>query len=332
VLAVVCSAAAQTPKTGDINFYGLRKLTPEKVLRTLELKSGDPLPASKGDFEDRLELIPGVAAARVEAVCCEGADAILFIGIEERGSPHFDTRQPPAGTASLPEEVMAAYREYMGAVERAAQLGNAAEDLTAGESHIADIPARLFEDRLSGLAADQIEVLRDVLRNGAEPDERAVAAAVIGYTPKKAEAIRDLQYALQDAEPAVRANAVRAMRAIAVLAQQRPELGLRIEPTWMVEMLNSIVLGDRQQAALALLTLTEKRDAATLELIRTRALPALVDMARWKTLRYALPAFLLVGRTAGVSEKEMMDQWRQGDRDTVIEKATAPAPKVRRGK
>jgi hypothetical protein len=328
----VCPAAAQAPKIGDINFYGLRKLGPEKILSTLELKPGDPLPSSKGALEERLELMPGVAAARVEAVCCDGPNAILFIGIEERGSPHFGTRPAPAGTASLPEDVMTAYREYLGAVGRAAELGNAAEDLTAGESHVADIPARLFEDRLTGLAAERLEVLREVLRNGAEPDERAVAAAVIGYAPDKQQAIKDLQFGMQDVEPAVRANAVRAMMAVAVLAQKRPELGLRIEPTWMVEMLNSIVLSDRQLAARALVTLTEQPNAATLDLIRARALPALVDMARWKTLRYALPAFLLVGRTAGVPERELLDQWQQGDRETTIEKATAAAPKARRGK
>jgi hypothetical protein len=333
ILAVaVCPAAAQAPKIGDINFYGLRKLAPDKILSTLAVKSGDPLPSSKGDLEDRLELIPGVAAARVEAVCCDGANAILFIGIEERGSPHFDTRQAPAGTASLPEDLMAAYREYVGAVERAAQLGNAAEDLTAGESRMADPAARRLQEQFASLAVERIEVLRDVLRNGAEPEERAVAAAVIGYAPKKDQVIKDLQFAMQDAEPAVRANAVRAMMAIAVLAQKRPELGLRIEPTWMVEMLNSIVLGDRQQAALALVTLTEQRHAATLDLIRARALPALVEMARWKTLGYALPAFLLVGRASGVPEQELLDQWRQGDRETAIKKATAPAPKTRSGK
>ena len=328
----MCSAAAQAPKIGDINFYGLRKLAPEKILSTLGLKSGDPLPSSKGDLEDRLELMPGVAVARVEAVCCDGPNAILFIGVEERGSPHFGTRPAPAGMAGLPEDVMAAYREYMGAVERAAQLGKAGEDLTAGEAHIADIPARLFEDRLAGLAADRLEVLREVLRNGAEADERAVAAAVIGYAPNKEQAIKDLQFAMQDVEPAVRANAVRAMMAIAVLAQKRPELGLRIEPTWMVEMLNSTVLSDRQLAARALVTLTEQPNATTLDLIRARALPALVDMARWKTLRYALPAFLLVGRTSGVAERELLDQWQRGDRETAIEKATAPVPKARRGK
>ncbi len=333
ILAVaVYPAAAQPPKIGDINFYGLRKLSPDKILSTLDLKSGAPLPPSKGDLEEHLELISGVAAARVEAVCCDGPNATLFIGIEERGAPHFDTRSPPAGTATLPEDVMNAYREYMGAVERAAQLGNAAEDLTAGESRMADPAARRFEEQFASLAVDRIDLLRDVLRNGAEPEERAVAATVVGYAPKKDEAIKDLQFALQDAEPAVRANAARAMMAIAVLAQKRPELGLRIEPTWLVEMLNSIVLGDRQQAALALVTLTEQRDASTLDLIRARALPALVEMARWKTLRYALPAFLLVGRSAGLPEQELLDQWRRGDRETAIKKATVPAPKGRSGK
>jgi hypothetical protein len=217
-------------------------------------------------------------------------------------------------------------------VERAAQLGSTAEDLTTGESRMSYPAVRRFEQQFAELAADRLALLRDVLRNGSEPEERAVAAAVIGYAPKKDQVIKDLQFAMQDAEPAVRANAVRAMMAIAVLAQKRPELGLRIEPTWMVEMLNSIVLGDRQQAARALVTLTEDRNAATLDLIRTRSLPSLVEMARWKTLRYALPAFLLVGRTAGVPEAELLEQWQQGDRETAIGKATEPGPKVRHGK
>ena len=46
-------------------------------------------------------------------------------------------------------------------------------------------------------------------------------------------------------------------------------------------------------------------------------------MARWKTLRYALPSFLLLGRTAGIPEQELQDQWQKGDRETAIEKATA---------
>ena len=136
---------------------------------------------------------------------------------------------------------MISYRSFMGAVERAAQQGTAAEDLTAGESRMADPAARGPQDQFAAFATDHLDVLRDVLRNGPEPEERAVAAAVIGYAPKKNEVINDLQFALQDPEPAVRANAVRALRAIAVLAQKQPELDLNVEPTWMVAMLNSLL-------------------------------------------------------------------------------------------
>jgi HEAT repeat protein len=197
---------------------------------------------------------------------------------------------------------------------------------------MADPAARSLQDQFATFATEHLDVLRDVLRTGPEPEERAVAAAVAGYAPKKSDVIRDLQFALQDPEPAVRANAVRALRAIAVLAQKQPELGLKIESTWMVAMLNSLTLSDRQQAAEALVTLTERPNPGALDLIRERALPALVEMARWKTLRYALPSFLLLGRTAGIPEQELQDQWQKGDRETAIRMATAAATTPKRGK
>ena len=331
VLALTVSAAAaqapqapQAPKIGDINFYGLRKVTPEKLLGRLELKPGDPLPHSKGDLEERIEEIPGVVQARVQAVCCEGATAILFIGVEEKGSPHFDYHSPPAGSATLPQEIVDTYGEFLTAVERAARSGNTAEDLSAGHSRMADPAAAALQEKFAGFAAANLSLLSDVLRHGSEADQRAVAAAVIGYSPSKEQVLNDLQYALQDADETVRGNAVRSLKAVAVLAQKQPQLGLKISPTWFVEMLNSLALSDRAQSAEALVILTDQRDAATLDLMRTRALAALVEMARWKTLRYALPAFLLVGRIAAMPDQEIQQDWQKGDRDRAIRKATAP--------
>ena len=51
---------------------------------------------------------------------------------------------------------------------------------------------------------------------------------------------------------------------------------------------------------------------------------ALVEMARWKTLRYALPAFLLVGRIAGMTDQQIQEDWRAGSRDHAIRKAMTP--------
>jgi hypothetical protein len=317
----VSVAAAQAPRVGDINFYGLRKVTAERVLNTLNLKSGDPLPASKGDLEDRIAEIPGVVLARVEAVCCEGPDAILFIGIEEKGAPHLALRSEPAGSAALPQELADIYRRFLGAVERAAARGDTAEDLTAGHSMMADPEARAFQEQFASFATGHPDLLRDALRNAAEPGERATAAAVIGYAPKKREVIDDLQYAMQDPDESVRANAMRSLTAIAVLASKQPNLGIRISPTWFVQMLHSIALSDRLRSAEALVTLTDRGDQAALGQIRGSALPALVEMARWKTLRYALPPFLLLGRVAGLADAQIHQLWEKGERETVIRQA-----------
>ena len=189
---------------------------------------------------------------------------------------------------------------------------------------MADPEAASLQEKFAAFAAANLSLLSDVLRNAADVDQRAVAAAVIGYAPRKQQVLNDLQYALQDADEAVRGSAVRSLKAVAVLAQKQPQLGLKISPTWFVEMLNSLALSDRAQSAEALVILTEQRDAATLDLMRTRALAALVEMARWKTLRYALPAFLLVGRIAGMTDQQIQQDWRKGDRDRAIRQATAP--------
>ena len=171
-------------------------------------------------------------------------------------------------------------------------------------------------------AAEQIPLLRDVLRNSSEAEQRTAAAAIIAFAPKKSEIVNDLQYALQDPEESVRANAARSLKSIAIIARKHPEPGLKIAPVWLVEMLNSIVLSDRLEAARTLVVLTDQPDEAALSLLRERALPALAEMARWKTLDYALPAFLLLGRAVGIAEAELHRQWEQGDRETVIRKAS----------
>jgi len=318
------SAAAQ-PTTlvsvGDINFYGLNKVTAEHILRATSLKAGAPLPPSKGDMEDAIEKIPGVVMARVEAVCCDGAQASLFIGIEEKGAPHAAFRSEPTGSDTLPEDLVDSYHQFLTAVERAAGRGNAAEDVTAGHSRMADPKARAFQDQFAAFAAAHLDQVRGVLRSASDPEQRAIAAAVIGYAASKKQIADDLQYAMQDPDESVRANAARSLVAIAVLAAKQPELRINISPTWFVELLNSVVLSDRFESAKALLTLTDRSNPSALQQVRERALPALAEMARWKTPRYALPAYLLLGRVAGVPETEVRQSWEKENREAVIRKA-----------
>jgi hypothetical protein len=303
---VVCLGQAQAPKIGEINYYGLHKVTPDKVLSALSIRPGAVLPPSKGDMEERLTEISGVIDARVEAVCCQGAAAALFIGIQERGAPHFDTRSAPAGSAILPDDLQEHYQEYLSASAR--------KETSA---------VRRYEAEFTAFATGQLDLLRDVLRNGSEPDQRAIAAVVIAYAKKPADVVNDLQYALQDPEDAVRVNAARSLKGMAVAARKDPSLGIRVAPVWLAEMLNSIVLSDRLIAAETLVVLTDQPNPTVLDVVRDRASAALADMARWSTLDYALPAYLLLGRTAGIPEPELLDQWEKGGREAIIRRATA---------
>jgi hypothetical protein len=315
------SLEAQVPRVGAIEFYGLHRVSRQKLLHALRVSPGGPLPPSKGNLEDRLEKVPGVVLAHVEAVCCEAGQTILFVGIEERGAPHLEFHTPPSGQAALPQDISDTYDKFVEAVRAAAERGSTAEDLTHGHSLMADPDARELQQSFAAFAEKNVPLLRKVLRESGDADQRAVAAAIIGYAPNKAAVVRDLEYAMQDPAEPVRANALRALNAIAVLARLQPHLGIRVSPTWFVEMLNSIELSDRRRAATALVSLTDQDASTALDEIRQRARGAVLEMAQWKELSYALPAFILAGRMAGMKEDAIQEAWTKGDRQAVIDRA-----------
>jgi hypothetical protein len=317
------SLAQSPPRIGLIEFYGLRKVPEVRVRQALGVREGDALPRSKGDTEERIDFIPGIVESHLEAVCCENGQAILFVGVEERGSPHFDIREPPEDDVTLPDEITSTYRRFLQAFETAvrsdsAPSGTSIEDLTRGHSLLADPSARAIQEMFPALADDHLTELRNVLRNSEDEEQRATAAYVIGYATRKINVVNDLQYALKDADAGVRINAARNLLALAVLARLNPSSGVKISPTWFIEMLNSLSWTDRNKAAGALQVLTDTRDAGILNQMRDRALDSLIEMARWKSLEHALPAFVLLGRIAGLTDAQIQDRWSRGERESVI--------------
>jgi hypothetical protein len=312
------SLAAQVPGVREINLYGLRSVTPDAVRRASRLQSGEPLPPSKIDMEERIAAVPGVRSARVEAVCCQGKEVTAFIGVEERTGPHPTFHPLPFGQVSLPEELISAYQQFLAVLRQRASLSKSENK---GESQPRDPALVEIEEKFTRFATDHFAELHTALRDDPEDAERAAAAIVIGYVPDKAAIVDDLIYAAHDPDESVRSNALRSLQAVAIVGAADPAQGIRIEPGAMVDLLHSIVLSDRLETVDLFVTLTDRRNQEALSVLRVRALRTLIEMARWESLRYALRPFVLAGRIAGVPEQEIQQRWSNGEREQVIRKA-----------
>ncbi|MGA8025929.1 MAG: hypothetical protein WB992_02205 [Bryobacteraceae bacterium] len=324
-----------TPRVGDIEIYGARKVPLKKIRSAIGAKEGDVLPARE-DVEERIDKISGIVASRVEAACCDGRKMILYVGVEEKTTPHFEFHPAPAGDVTLPADLEGNYRTFLDEVGASLHAHNADEDLTNGYSLMADPACRELQQTFIPFVAQDLALIDRVVRESADPEQRATAAYLLQYgprTPRAAKTIVDgLQYALQDPEDTVRENAMRALQAVAVGAKLHPEEEIHIEPTWFVELMNSIVWSDRHNASLALVNLTQQRDPETLALIRERALWSVIEIACWRDMEHALPGFILAGRLAGLDEKQIQDAWVSGNRLWVLKAAWKPKGKIIRAK
>ncbi|MGI8960060.1 MAG: hypothetical protein ACR2IV_09930 [Bryobacteraceae bacterium] len=332
-LAPCTVAAAEdiSPRIGVIEVYGARKVSLKKIKSALGVSEGDVLPVSREETEDRISKIPGVVASRIEAACCEDRRMVLYVGVEEKDAPHFEFRPTPSGDIALPEDIADNYRALLDAVAASIRGRNADEDLTNGYSLMVDSQCRELQQAFIAMLSRDLAVVDQVLHESQSAEQRAIAAYVLQYGPRDARTaktmIDGLQYALQDQDNTVRENAMRSLKAVAVGQKLHPNEGIRIEPTWFVELMNSIVWSDRRNASLALVDLTDQGDPGTLELLRQRALMSVVDMARWHDLEHALPGFILAGRLAGLNEKEIQAAWVSGNREAVIHRSLNPTRK-----
>jgi hypothetical protein len=321
--ALVClNAAAQSvPKIGIIDTYGNKSLSPDKLRKELKIVEGDPLPPSKGDLEELLIAMKGVARANIEAICCEQGKAIFYVGVEERGRAHLDIRPEPKNEdLKLPEDVTAIYEKWIAATAEATRQGDTKEDWSQGFSLLDEPGARGVQLQLPAIAEDHQAILRQIVRESADPDDRRIAAAILGYGPKAQSIIEDLQLALRDPDQEVRAAALRSLGPIAFYATAHPEAEIRVLTTWFVEMLNSVAWKDRMNAMNLLIALTTTREEKLIRHMRERGVPALAEMAMWKHLPHALPAYILLGRVAGLTDKEIEDTWSANQREITIQK------------
>jgi hypothetical protein len=315
-------AAQQMPPIGIIDLYGLRTLPESTVRGTLGIREGDPVPDSTGPATRRLRALPNVADARLNLVCCSSdGKAILFVGVAEFGAPLSATYSAPTGSIRLPDYIVKLGRAFDDTLMAAVRQGQAAEHDSAGHAFFDYPAANAIQHRYLAIAAAELPILRDVLHHSASAAHRALAAELLGYAPNVAVVVPDLENAIHDPDDAVRNNAMRALAVIALYAQQSPLLGIRVSATPFVQMLNSLVWTDRNKASFALFELTANREPALLAVLRTRAVPALLDIARWRSAGHAYSGYMILGRVEGMPEDALVQAWQHGDRSAVLDSA-----------
>lgn len=168
-------------------------------------------------------------------------------------------------------------------------------------------------------AATDVEALRKAMLKASEASVRADAAVLLGDADPAQVLIDELQFAARDFDPIVRKAAVRGLvRMAEKVPSADPELKLAVQPTWMIEMLNSVVWSDRRAATEALMRLTDGKDDLLRAKIRERGFDSLLQMSQWKFLEHALPAYLLLCRVSGVGDDSAQASWTAGERDKVV--------------
>lgn len=318
VVGVSGPAVAQLPRVGIIDFYGLRNLTPAHLAGALGVQIGDSITGSSEDFRARLMKVPGVLDADVSVVCCEAGRSIMYVGVREAGAPMRDFNTPPAGKEELSPEILAISSRYMRAMMEGVQRGEAGEDDSAGHSLSLYGPARVEQENMLAFAERNLDQLRAVLRNSGNAEHRALAAQVIAYSPDKASVVADLVNAARDPDAAVRNNAVRALAVMAMYEQANPQVGSHVPYAPFIDLLNSLEWTDRNKASFALAALTTTRDPALLRALRERAMPSLIEIARWRAPGHAMAAAVTLGRIAGLPDDRIIEMF-QRNRQALID-------------
>jgi hypothetical protein len=316
------AAAAQLPRVGIIDLYGLHKTTPQQVREALGISVGDSITAmALLEVPARLAALPNVSSAAIDPVCCEEGKTMLYVGVVEEGAPTLELRTPPTGASRLPADVIEAGNAFSDAHMRAIMRGRAGEDISEGHSLMADSAARMTQLQFVPLAAKHLDTLRKVLRTSADPDHRSLAALVLPYAANKHSIVADLVYAMRDPASEVRNSATRGLWILAVYAQKHPELKITVPYEPFIDLLNSLAWTDRNKSSLALMALTESRDPALLSALRTRAFDSLVEIAQWTNPGHAMAGVAILGRIAGIAEPEIYAMYDRGERDKIIEAA-----------
>jgi hypothetical protein len=326
-LPLTWAQLAEIPPIGTIDFFGLT-IPESEALEILPISVGDSV-ADAARVMDRTDFAAALGALRgtFNFVCCnEGKLTMVYIGLTSSEQAAVVYHAAPTGRVFLPTELVERYDKSMDYLVEVVKNPRGPEDRSQGHSLIDYPPLRALQESFIADARDRQSLLVEVLHESENAKHRAVAAHVLGYAPDKKVIVPELVTAVRDPVVLVRNNATRAIGVIADYATDNPDLGIEIDGTVFVEMLNSLQWTDRNKALMVLSSLSRRRDLELLTALRTQALPALIEMCGWKNLGHAGASCRILERILGFPEQEDLYP-----RDTTLQQASALRAGLRPG-
>ncbi len=305
---------SEMPAIGTIDFFGLTMSEPE-ALEIVPFKVGDAMEAvarTMGFLDPDSQPLDfaamfGAAHGSAQFVCCnEDGLTMAYIGLTNSEVPAVEYRDPPTAEVFLPEELIGRYKRSMEYLFEAVQQPQGSEDQPQGHLLVGYPPLREIQESFIVDARDKQALLIQVLHESVDPEQRSVAAHVLGYAPDKKAIVPELVLAVRDSNGAVRNNATRAIGEIAVYAVTNPQLGIEIDGDVFVDMLNSLDWTDRNKGLMVLHMVSRTRDDELLSALRTRTLSALIEMCAWKNLGHAEGACVILERILGLPEQDTL--------------------------
>ena len=306
--SVVASKSGQKTAIAHIDLFGYGNLDVRKLRSVLPIKAGESIELSewslyRSRIEEAIRSLTGKPPTDVALACCNNhGDSMIYIGVDGTSSVAVQHKLAPTGEGRLPDAALKLNREADEALKKAVLAGRTQQDNSNGYSLSADPELRAKELQIREFALGNEGLLRSVLLSSSNAEHRAIAAQFLGYINVSARQIADLVEAARDPDPGVRNNAVRALGVIAGSSQQRASM---IPPTRFIALLKSDKWVDRNKGCWLMINLTASRDPKLLKQLRSEAMDALVEMARWHFVGHASSARRLLGRIAGIEEARL---------------------------
>jgi len=303
---VLAQPVPQQITIGEIEFFGYAGIDVNKLRSALPVREDDQLKTTT--LAETIERVRQSVVATihkpstdVQFTCCDSQNRwIIYIGLPG-GSQDFALNPAPHGAVRLPFAALRLYQQTMDAMMNAVSTGKAGEDRSHGYALSVDPELRNHQLALRNFAIHHEDLVFDALDHSADTDSREAAAHILGYANQSPRQIQALVRASCDSDETVRNNAI---RALSVLAESSPAIAKTIPAENFISMLNSGSWTDRNKAGFLLFEMTLARPPALLAQLRKQALPALEEMARWRT-GHSYFARIILGRVAGMPEPRL---------------------------